>query len=127
MILLDTCTLLWLATAQENLSASCVSAIRDSEQVFVSAISSFEIGLKINKKIIKFSHPLQQWWRQAIKLHGLSELAINSAIASLSTELSDLHRDPADRLIIATAMQNNLAILTPDKHIHAYPNVKVIW
>ena len=127
MVLLDTCTLLWLIAYQENLSANAKKAISNSEQVFVSAISNFELGLKIKKNIIEIAQPLQQWWQKALQLHGLQELPITSIIAGLSTELPDLHRDPADRFIIATAMQNSLTILTPDSHIHAYPNVKVVW
>lgn len=54
-------------------------------------------------------------------------MAINRHSYTLSDELPLLHWDSSDRLIIAMAMQNNLTLLTPDKHIHAYPNIKIIW
>lgn len=128
MLLLDTCALVWLVDDQAKFSAAALQAIKsNSGNVFISAISALELGIKINKNLLELPLSLSEWLQEAKQSHFLKEIAINSVIAILASELPPLHRDPADRLIIATAIQNNLAILTPDKHIHAYPNVKVIW
>lgn len=128
MLLLDTCTLIWLATEQNNLSKKARDLINaHKEGLFISAISALELGIKTNKKMLEFDMPLTEWFKLAIQSHGLVELPINSEIAVLSTELPYLHRDPADRLLIATAIKHDLTILTPDQHITIYPNVKTAW
>lgn len=128
MLLLDTCTLLWLVAKQKELSAVAHRAISDNkENLFISAVSALELGIKVNKKLLKFPLPLTEWLQSAIEFHGIIELPVNSAIAVLSTELPNIHRDPADRLLIATALKHELTIMTPYQHICAYPKVKTLW
>lgn len=56
-----------------------------------------------------------------------TELPIDEAIAAASTELPDLHRDPFDRLLIATAIQHALLLATPDNTMPRYPKLKTLW
>jgi len=62
-----------------------------------------------------------------VRLHGIEEMLINSKIASMSALLPRIHNDPCDRIIIATALQYDMTILTKDKSIASYPQVKVVW
>lgn len=67
MLLLDTCTLLWLVAKQKELSAIARQAICDNkENLFISAILVFELGIKVNKKLLKFPLPLTEWLQSAI-------------------------------------------------------------
>lgn len=130
MLLLDTCTLIWLASNQNKLSKKAVDLISGhKEGLFISAVIALELGIKTNKEPpqLEFGMPLTEWIQLAMQSHGLVELPINSEIAVISTELPYLHRDPADRLLIATAIKHDLTIVTPDQHISAYPNVKTAW
>ena len=128
MILLDTCTLLWLTAKQDQLTTNARNAIGShANSLFISAISAFEIATKVNKNLLELPLPPQEWLNQAIHLHGLTELPIDSEIALYSTQLPAIHKDPADRIIIATAHKYHLYILTPDQHISAYPQTKIIW
>lgn len=128
MILLDTCTFLWLVTEQDNLSKKVRHEISDNANaLFVSSITAFEIGIKVSKKLIELPLPPQEWLSKAFYLHGLTELPIDSEIALYATQLPPIHRDPADRLIIATAHKHQLTILTPDQHISSYPQSKTSW
>jgi PIN domain nuclease of toxin-antitoxin system len=68
-----------------------------------------------------------EWWREAITRHGLIEIPLSAQIAIDSVALARIHNDPADRMIIATARQQNLTILTPDREFAKYPNVSVLW
>ena len=125
MLLLDTCTLLWLVIQQDSLSEKARQEIRKAaDSLFISAISAFEIGVKVNKKSLAFPMPAQEWFNHACHLHGLIELSIDSEIALYATQLPPIHKDPCDRLIIATAHKHHLTILTPDAHISAYSQVK---
>lgn len=128
MILIDTCVLLWLVIDQKQLSEAAEEKIRaNTNKICVSAISAFEIGLKAQKKLLKLPLPANKWFEKAVVLHGIEVVPITSEIAMLSTQLPNHHRDPADRMIIATAMINNYTILTPDEHIQRYPKIKVVW
>jgi PIN domain nuclease of toxin-antitoxin system len=127
MHLLDTCTLLWLIDDQESLSAEASEAISGSTELFLSSISGFEIAVKHHLGKLRLSHSPQQWVRRAMDSAGITEIPVNTEIAILSTELPPLHRDPCDRMIIATAQVHRLKILTPDRLIRAYPGIEVRW
>lgn len=128
MILLDTCTFLWLVTQQESLSKRAKAVIKENAgEIYVSAISAFEIGIKSKKKLLKLPYDASDWYQDAIALHGLESLSISDQIAMLSSQLPNIHRDRADRLIVATAHLHNCSIVTPDQHIRDYPDTKVLW
>lgn len=128
MILLDTCTLLWLVGDQERLSPRAHERLREhAGELFVSAISAFEVGIKHRKG--KLSLPLEPelWFEEALDFHGLVEVPITARIAARSTTLPALHPDPCDRIIVATSKLLSLTVLTPDPLIRAYPDTATDW
>ena len=128
MLLLDTCAVLWLADDQDRLSDRAKAALEESAgSLFVSAISAFEIAHK--QRSGKLELPLEpaEWYSQALKSHGLTEIPITGEIASVAVDLPPIHRDPCDRFIVATAQLENLAVVTADEIIPRYPDVKVLW
>ena len=128
MLLLDTCTLLWLVADQDKLSATARQCISDHEGlIYVSAISAFEIAMKCQKKKLVLPKKPMEWFGLALQLHGLTEIPIISTGLIMAAELPMHHQDPADRIIIATAQANQLEIVTPDQHIRQYLDVKVVW
>jgi PIN domain nuclease of toxin-antitoxin system len=128
MLLLDTCSLLWLVSQQESLSIQAKNAIqKQAGSIFISAVSAFEIGIKCIKKQLILPMSADLWFQQVLELHGIEVLSIDYKIALRSTQLPELHRDPADRMIIATALTHHLSIVTPDSHIKRYPDVITIW
>lgn len=131
MILLDTCALLWLSIDQQQLTAKAKQLIEKYVgNLYVSSISACEIGVKCSKGLLKLSSPALPWFQQALEWHGIIEIPVDSRIAVNATLLPLIHRDPADRIIVATALEKSLSILTPDRHIHAYGeqlDLKVIW
>jgi PIN domain nuclease of toxin-antitoxin system len=136
VILLDTCTLLWLVSNRAELSAPAVDAIDGTRQVFVSAASAFEIGIKYQRGALTLGTEPRAWWTAAVERLLLVELAITPAIALASTALpttlevegrSIEHRDPGDRFIVSTAAILGLSIVTPDPKIAAYPSTSVVW
>ena len=128
MLLLDTCTLLWLAGDPSELSVPARRSIeRNTGFLFVSSISALEIGIKARKGRLRLPQPIPEWFPRALALHGLSELPVTGEIAGRSTTLPALHRDPADRILIATAEIHGLRILTPDSLIGQYTEAQTLW
>ena len=128
MILLDTCTLLWLAIEPKQLSSAARERIASAgEFVYVSAISAWEIAWKHRCRKLRLKLAPEAWWTRALRQHVLTELPISAAIALRSAALPILHRDPADRFLIATAQEHQLILLTPDPAIQQYPQLKTLW
>ena len=126
-MLLDTCTLLWLVSDQGRLSQRALSLIEaNAGSLFVSAITGFEITIKHRKGGLTLPLPPRDWLEEALDHHGISDIPIDWRLAEASVTLPLLHRDPADRLIVATARAAGLTILTPDPLIAAY-DVPVAW
>ena len=128
MGLLDTCTLLWLVADQGRLSTAARAFLAaHAGRLFVSAISAFEIALKQRKGALGLPLPTRTWYLRALEFHGLREVPLDGSIAIAAAELPPLHRDPCDRIIVATAQAHGLTIVTPDPAIAAYPTSKVVW
>lgn len=128
MILLDTCALLWLVMDSARLSDTAKSTVRESRgAIFVSAITAFEIGQKhaAAKLVLPFSP--SEWFGRACSAHGLSVIPLTSDHAFLASSLPLIHRDPFDRLLIATAQTLDIPLVTQDPLIHSYPSVRAIW
>lgn len=127
MILLDTCTLLWLVRG-EGLPPAVAARIADPEAaVYVSAISAFEIGVKHARGRLGLPLAPRVWWDTVLTHHALAEVPVEAAIALAAAALPPLHADPADRILVATALHLDALLLTPDEHIAAYPGVRVAW
>ena len=128
MILLDTCVLFWLELGPERISSKAREAMQaPTAQLFASAISAFELGLKVRSSEIALPMPVGKWVREVCERRGIRVLPVDEEAAGLSTMLPLLHRDPCDRFLIATAQLACLTIVSPDDKICQYPNLKVIW
>lgn len=128
MLLLDTCTLLWLAADQDKLTSGARELLsRRRDRLFVSAISAFEIGIKHRKGKLTLPREPVAWFEGERRFHGLIEIPVDSRIAATSTQLPPLHRDPCDRIIVATAHIHGLTILSPDPLIKAYREADTAW
>ncbi len=119
MILLDTHTLLWLMAGDNKLGAQSKEKIDNAYhqgQLAVSAISFWEIAMLQNKGRIELIENIQNWRKQRLR-QGILEIPINGEIGIHSTQLENLHPDPADRLIVSTALLNDAMLITADRKI----------
>ncbi len=129
MILLDTCALLWWTLQPESLSAPAISACSDinKEGGCISSITLWEIGIKWKKKTLDLTPiDLREYLHRIEKIENLTIISVSSSIWVESIMLDWEHRDPADRVIVATAQIYNIPIITKDKYISNYYQ-KVIW
>lgn len=125
MILLDTQSLLWLAEANPRLGAKALAisdfALQES-QLTVSAVSFWEIALLEQKQRFELSLPVFEW-RRAILHKGVQEHPLTGEIGIIATNLENMHRDPADRFIVATAIHHNAILVTSDRQILSWPGL----
>ncbi len=128
LILLDTCTLLWLAMAPKQLSPAARKALDDpSAKIWLSSVTGFEIGQKYAAGKLDLPMDATAWVERAIQSHDLDVLPLDMGMALRAAALPRLHNDPFDRLLIATAQEHHLTLLTPDPKIRAYPRLKTLW
>lgn len=122
-VILDTCALLSLSGLVDRpLSITALEHIKQATLVGISACSSFEIAIK-NKKgalpLDPFPSPAD-FWHTVLHRYDLTEIPINSNLFMMSVQLPDHHADPFDRLILATAIQEKIPIVTYDRVFSAY-------
>lgn len=119
-ILLDTHAFIWAVDNQlyrfsANSQAQLNTALQQ-QQLYLSAISLWEVAMLVAKNRIQLKMSAQEWLHQAISRSGIIIVPIDIAIATLSSTL-ELHGDPADRLIVASAMCQKLQLCTQDRKI----------
>ena len=128
MLLLDTHALIWLATDLSQLTDAAKSAIRfHASELHISAITALEISLLTKCEKLKWGKNPFLLFERALKHHCVKEVPVDFGVAWQSAQLPPIHRDPFDRIIIATAQKHGMTILTKDRTIPTYPKVKAIW
>ncbi len=121
-LLLDTHTVLWWLSDDPALSETARAAIADPENtVFLSAVVVWEIRIK--QSIGKLDLPDD--FGEVLDAQRFAELAVTVDHAHTIAELPAAHRDPFDRMLVAQAMVEHMAIVTRDRSIADY-DVEVI-
>lgn len=118
----DTCFLLYLSCPDEAIAPAARKALETASGEFrVSAISAWEIGLLVSKGRLNLTRAPLEWFRAFVDEEGLHVLDVTPEILVASSFLPQpLHGDPADRILIATAREHDLTIITRDRAILAY-------
>jgi len=131
VIVLDTHAWVWFVSNPELVSRTAKEAVDASiekKEVFVSSISAWEVALLVDKGRLKLTMDVIEWIGKSEKLPFLTFLPVDNAIAVKSVALPEpLHQDPADRIIIATAITIGAPVVTKDQKILDYPYAKGIW
>jgi len=119
-VLLDTCALIWLGNGDAMLSLDARQLIEESETVYVSPISLWEISNKCRKGKLHLKYPAREWFDKILKKYRLTMLPITNEVMFLAGELEEHHKDPADRMIIASALVEGLVVITADRNFPLY-------
>jgi len=129
MIIIDTHIWIWLVSDPEKLSEKAVSAIEYSKIIGVCPISCWEISTKVTNGKLSLDRNIDVWVQQALARPRITLIDMSSEIAVLAGKLGNegLHGDPADRLIVATAIHHGADLVSKDRAIRLFPKVHSIW
>ena len=119
-IILDTCGLIWLVNGGGEISEDTLKLIENADIVYISAATALEIGCKASIKKLELPMGAEKWYEKVLSVHDLVEIPITGKIALFSATLPPIHKDPADRIIIATAILNRLPVVTHDSRFSQY-------
>ncbi|UVE43596.1 type II toxin-antitoxin system VapC family toxin [Pseudomonas chlororaphis] len=122
-VLLDTHILLWALSDDPKLSAKARKLIESAAEVYISAASFWEMAIKVS--LGKLDVDLEQI-REYCLASGFIELAITSEHAIAVKDLEHHHRDPFDRLIVATAISEPMKLLTADPLVAKYSSLAIL-
>ena len=118
--LLDTHTAIWALTDDVKLSKTARAMMADtSNSLCISIVSAWELAIKISLGKLDFVGGVGAFINE-IEENGIEMLGIDGAHVKCVESLPFIHRDPFDRLIIATAKTDSLKLLTADDNIHKY-------
>jgi len=128
VVLLDTCSFLWLASNQKKLSSRARELISSSAgSIFLSSASAFEIALKHGTKRLILPLSPEKWLEKALEFHGVREVPLDWRIAARVARIPASRGDFCDRVILATAELGGLLLITPDQRLRSYRKVKSAW
>lgn len=128
MILLDTHALLFWADDPDKLGDNARKKIKRASSIGVHVISCFEIAVLVEKQKIKLNQPLENWVSNALSHPKIEVIPLTVKAAVLCTQLpGSFHRDPADRMLAATCLLNDVPLLSKDELIKKWGYITVIW
>ncbi len=129
MIVLDTHVWLWwVNSVPHKLSPEFVEHLEQGDvRVGVASISCLEVALLLKKNRIELPCDLGHCFDLALSGSQIELLPLTPQVAQLSSELPDIHKDPADRIIITTTMLAGAQLATADETVRRYTNVEFAW
>ena len=119
MLLLDTHVLIWLDEGNARIGKTALTLIDESlasGQLGVATISFWEVAMLVEKQRLTMLTELDIW-RADLLQAGLVEIPLQGATAIRAAQLALFHGDPADRMIVATAIENSATLMTADEKI----------
>ncbi|MFZ1536578.1 MAG: type II toxin-antitoxin system VapC family toxin [Chromatiaceae bacterium] len=123
-ILLDTHALVWLVSGNARLGIQARSVIQHAAAknlLLVSAITPWEIAMLVRKGRLTLDRDVGDWVETSLKLPGIWLEPLSAQVAIASTRLPGaIHKDPADRIIAATARHLGAILLTEDNLLLDY-------
>ena len=130
MLLLDTQTWIWAISAEKQLSAKAKKLIKKTpaNQRAIASISIWEFAMLCSRGSIHVKVTPEQWLDNAVHKTGIQVFDLSAQVALESCNLpGKFHKDPADRIIVATARIHNMNLVTKDQKIIDYPHVESVW
>ncbi|MCP4414449.1 MAG: type II toxin-antitoxin system VapC family toxin [Gammaproteobacteria bacterium] len=132
MVVIDTHILIWFVNGSDQLSKIAQDTINQTlasdDEIIISSISTWEISMLINKNRLVLSMDIESWLNNIENIQGFRFAPVDNEIAFKSTELpGEFHKDPADRMIVATARKLAVPLITADQKIRQYKHITTIW
>lgn len=124
--MLDSCTFIWYIETSDRLPEDVRELIDTAEHMSVSVATFWEIAIKQSIDKIELDMTMSELEAKCIE-NKITILPLELAYFERIKKMPLIHKDPFDRIITATAIEENLMILTCDSQIVKYPNVKTLW
>ena len=124
-VLLDTHVLVWLLLGDKKIGKKSSVLISDAlraDKLYISSVSMWEIAMLVERGRIKLLQPIHHWYKDVLSF-GIKETPLCGDIAIESVSLEELHADPADRMIMATAIGKGFILVTGDNKILKWPGI----
>lgn len=128
--LLDTQAWLWLFEASPEFPPRVRALLKNVANLpfGISAISPWEIAKKVSIGKLRFSVPARDWIMRGTANPGVRLLPLSPEVAWEANNLPPpFHRDPADQIIVATARLHELILISADRRIREYADVRTCW
>lgn len=128
-LLLDTHVVLWLNSGDERLGEATRRTIdtawKAGGRILISSVSVWEIAILVDKGFIELDLPVNEWVERFLDRPGLEAVALDHVTAARAYSLHHLeHRDPADRLLIASAIGLGCPLVTRDDRIRRFAKTR---
>jgi PIN domain nuclease of toxin-antitoxin system len=131
VIVLDTHAWVWWVSQAPDLPRRVRQRIErglEEDALCVSSISAWEVAMLVKRRRLELTMAVGDWLGASEALPSVRFVPVDNRIALRSVLLPEpLHNDPADRIIIATALQLGAAVVTKDDKLRRYPHVETIW
>jgi PIN domain nuclease of toxin-antitoxin system len=130
VIVLDTHAWVWWVSGDSQLSDAAgreADRAMGTGSLYVSSISVWEVALLVRRGRLELTMGVADWVARSEALPFLRFVPVDNRIALRSIDLASLHPDPADRIIVATAVALGARLITRDRRLRAYPQVETLW
>ena len=128
MITLDTHAAVWWTQTPEHLSTPAAEAIRRADRILIPAIVFWEVSLLVRQERLRLNdnQRVGAWAQQILAIPRVQEIPLTARIA-IAADAADMHPDPADRFIAATAHQLDAPLVTKDRLLCDLPWLATTW
>ncbi len=130
-MLFDTHALIWDFLTPNRLSQPALEALSvatSAGEVAIAAISLWEIAMLVEKRRVVVAVDCQTFIEAILQARQIKVIPLTPHIATRSVQLPDsVNKDPADRLIVATAIAENVPLVTADRNLRRANIVSTIW
>ncbi|HSS37976.1 MAG TPA: type II toxin-antitoxin system VapC family toxin [Polyangia bacterium] len=126
LVILDTHAVLWWTLDPPRLGRAGTREIAQAERVGVSAISFWETAVLTRKGKLRLDIPVDDWADRLLAIPRVECLPIDDRIA-VKADTLQMHADPADRFIVATALEHRARLITKDVAIRRSKLVDTVW
>lgn len=131
MIVLDTHVWVWWVSQSSELPQRAKKLIdRNAAEppIYVSSISTWEVALLVKHGRLQLTMRTADWIAKCEALSVLRFVPVDNQIAVRSVNLPDpFHKDPADRIIVSTALELGAKLVTKDEKLRHYAHVETVW
>jgi PIN domain nuclease of toxin-antitoxin system len=128
VIILDTHVWIWWASDPKKLTSAQRDLLENTQEALsVSVVSCWEIAAAVSKGRLTLSEPPEKWFEASLSANNLALVVLTPTICAKAYDLpSEMHADPADRLIVSTTICHNATLITSDAKILACSFVRTV-